>query len=71
MEYPAIYNLEELPVARNDNLASVQRNCTLKEIGGKWVPARPLGYPSLRQRLKAAWMVFTGRADAVVWPGGQ
>jgi hypothetical protein len=37
-------------------------------IGGKWYPARPLGYYSLRSRLKCAWLVFTGQADAVTWP---
>jgi hypothetical protein len=35
----------------------------------RWVPARPLGYPSLRERIKAAWLVWTGRADALIWPG--
>ena len=37
-------------------------------INGQWVPARPLGYYSFKNRLKCAWMVFTGRADALVWP---
>ena len=36
-----------------------------------WVPARPLGYASYTLRFRAAWLVFTGRADALVWPGGQ
>ena len=37
------------------------------QIDGYWVPARPLGWQSIRYRLKAAWLVFTGRADAVTW----
>lgn len=37
------------------------------EIGGRWVPARPLPFPSFLQRWRAAWMVFTGRADALKW----
>lgn len=41
------------------------------KINGKWVFARPVGYFSLRWRLKLAWMVFTGKADAFVWPEGQ
>jgi len=43
------------------------------EIGGEWVPCRPVTYMALtlRERFRAAWMVFTGKADAVVWPGGQ
>ena len=41
------------------------------QINGKWVPARPLGLGTIVSRLKLAWMVFTGKADAVVWPEGQ
>lgn len=40
-------------------------------INGLYIPARPLGFYSLRYRIKAAWIVFTGKADALVWPGGQ
>ena len=40
-------------------------------IDGEWMPARPMGYMSLRYRLKAAWLVLTGRADALIWPGNQ
>lgn len=36
---------------------------------GLWVPARPLGGCGWPWRLRAAWLVFTGRADAVTWPG--
>ncbi|ACL06207.1 hypothetical protein Dalk_4529 [Desulfatibacillum aliphaticivorans] len=36
---------------------------------GAWVPARPIGKTNLKYRLKAAWMVFAGKADVVVWPG--
>ena len=42
-------------------------------IKGKWVPARPLVWDHgcwwSRERLKDAWEVFRGRADAVKWPG--
>lgn len=38
------------------------------QINGQWVPARPLGWTGLLYRLRAAWMVFSGRADAVTWP---
>lgn len=38
---------------------------------GKYVPARGIGYATLRQRFKCAWLVFTGKADALVWPGDQ
>lgn len=36
-----------------------------------WVPARPQGLRSFKHRVLAAWEVFVGRADAVIWPGGQ
>lgn len=53
---------------------------TIKDLGSDcpktyicgygWFPARPLNYQfrSLRERIKEAWMVFRGRADAFVWP---
>jgi hypothetical protein len=41
------------------------------EINGKWVPNRPEGFASGWYRWKAAWLVFTGRADALIWPEGQ
>ncbi|WP_155253455.1 hypothetical protein [Bradyrhizobium japonicum] len=35
---------------------------------GRWVPARYYGNrTSLFERLGAAWLVFTGKADALVW----
>lgn len=39
------------------------------EINGKWQPARPRGYQSLFRRFRLAWWVFTGKADALTWPG--
>jgi hypothetical protein len=36
---------------------------------GSYVPSRPLGWASWLQRWRAAWLVFTGRADALLWPG--
>lgn len=39
--------------------------------GVNWFPARPQTTFGVRARLRATWLVFTGRADAVVWPGGQ
>lgn len=39
------------------------------ETGGRWIPARPLGYQGLFlwHRLKAAWLVFTGKCDVLSW----
>lgn len=44
-------------------------NDTQVNIHDAWVPARPLGFASLSYRLRATWLVWTGRADALVWPG--
>lgn len=40
-------------------------------LGGKklWVPARPIGWSSIKKRLSMAWDVFRGRADALYWRG--
>lgn len=59
---PNIWRLRDLFVAANGSQA---------EIEGRWVPARPLGFYGVTHRFRAAWMVFTGKADAVVWPGNQ
>jgi len=44
-----------------------QCQCGLPD--GRWVEARPMGFFSLRRRLLAAWLVLTGRADALTWTG--
>ncbi|MBN22697.1 MAG: hypothetical protein CL678_15540 [Bdellovibrionaceae bacterium] len=62
MKYPGLYTLTGL---------RTMNDCKTYCDGEGWVPARPLGYPSLRNRIRIAWMVFTGKADAIVWPGNQ
>lgn len=39
-----------------------------REINGFWHPARPNRDAPILYRIKAAWLVLTGRADAVIWP---
>lgn len=39
-------------------------------VDGKYAPARPLA-GGFDRRLRAAWLALTGKADAVIWPGGQ
>lgn len=34
---------------------------------GRIAPSRPLGLDNFPARFKAAWLVFTGKADAVTW----
>lgn len=35
-----------------------------------WFPARPLNWEcrSFSQKIKEAWLVFTGKADPFIWP---
>lgn len=40
------------------------------KINDKWVPARPVTCSRVG-RVKAAWAVLTGKADAFTWPEGQ
>ncbi len=63
MKYPGIVELK--------NVGGVSRSGESANINGKWVPARPLGFRSLRYRLRATWLVFTGQCDALRWPEGQ
>jgi hypothetical protein len=54
------------------DVCSVVRNASQLQAGlpdGRYVPARPIGWQSFGQRFRAAWLVFTGRADALTWPG--
>ena len=41
------------------------------KIDDHWVPLRPEGFRSIWHRFQAAWLVFRGEADAVIWPRGQ
>lgn len=41
--------------------------CGFKD--GTYRIARPLGWQSFHSRIRLAWMVFTGKADALVWEG--
>ena len=60
---------------KNPNLISMYGIHNLLDsqacIDGKWVPARPIGLSYFSNRIKLAWMVFTGKADALIWPIGQ
>lgn len=62
MGVPAILN------ARNFGLYAQSQT---KLDDGRWVPARPLRQHLFGIRLRAAWLVFSGRADAVRWPGQE
>ena len=42
-------------------------------INNKWVPARPINYKyrSFKKKVKEAWAVFIGKAEAFKWPENQ
>ncbi len=63
MNTPTLYTLDGLQKTINSGTSVM--------LGAARYPARPLGYWSLPERLRCTWAVFTGRADAVIWPGGQ
>jgi len=64
MKGPVIYTVDNLvEMVNNGNAYAL--------VDGDYVPARPYGFDcwSLQNRIKAAWLVFTGKADVVVWKG--
>ena len=61
---PTLYKLKEL----REIIASPKVQAKTDE---GWVPARSIGYFSIRSRIRIAWMVFVGKADAFTWPGNQ
>lgn len=58
---PSIMNVED--VLENEN--------EMQGDDGEYYPARPIGCFGVSYRFKAAWLVFVGKADAVLWPCGQ
>ena len=48
-------------------------NTCWTEVNNKWVPSRPINWTcrSFKQRVREAWAVFTGKAEAFTWPEGQ
>lgn len=57
-----IYELDEIMKGRlHDNQ---------RQIEGRYVAARPMDGPGV-QRIKAAWAVLRGEADAFHWPYTQ
>lgn len=61
MKYPGIRHADQMIASAG------QEKAGLKD--GRWVEARPLGYSSFRHRCYCAWLVFTGRADALIYEG--
>jgi len=66
--HPSIHSIMYLTDPTN---AVILREIEDKQGNKKWVPCRTEGYPSWKHRFKCAWLVFTGRADALTWPEDQ
>lgn len=62
-------------IYKYDDLLNRQRHAGMSvNIKGVWHPARPRpagGFYGFKRRVHAAWAVFTGKADAFIWPGNQ
>lgn len=56
---PNVYSADDI---KNWDVQSAGKN-------GLWTQARPMSWPgmNIQKRLSAAWMVFTGKADVLVW----
>ncbi len=63
---PNIWQLDRLLASANSNWHKAQNGSIVH-----WVPARPIGLFSLCHRLRCAWLVFTGKADIVIWADNQ
>jgi len=61
MKSPNIVNADALIATGNQVQAGLP--------DGRWVAARAHGFHSIGFRLRATWLVFTGKADALLWTG--
>ena len=60
---PSLWHLENL-------MKVVNNSPDQREIKpGVWVPGRSVGLDTVKNRFKLAWGVFTGKFDALKWPG--
>lgn len=68
MKYPNIMHVDNLERHIEENTAEISVDVPNSNKKVR-VPARPVGFPSIGQRFKAAYLVFTGKADALMWRG--
>ena len=54
-----------------NDLKHLQKLDAMTEINGKWVPARPYQYRTLKEKIIESWRVFIGKTDSVKWPENQ
>ena len=60
MKYPDIMTIHQAIALAKAMSREVEKD--------HWEPCRPEGFPSFWHRIKATWLVFTGKADALTWP---
>jgi hypothetical protein len=60
MNHPSILNAD-------DFTKTVLQNTAMLNSSKHWVALRPFGNPSILHRLKATWLVLTGKADVLTW----
>lgn len=65
---PSVHSVMYLTDPTN---TGTQREIVDAQGNSRWVPCRSEGLGTLRHRIKCAWLVFTGRADALTWPEDQ
>jgi len=44
------------------------QTCSVEVSPGRWAPARPIPSGCILRRLKDAWLVLIGKADALIYP---
>lgn len=59
---PRRINVSEL--VNNTDLVKIE---SVKNGSSYWVPARGVNHATLIGRIRLAWSVFTGKADALFW----
>jgi hypothetical protein len=57
--YPNLLFAQDLIKTQNSGITAY--------INGEWQYARPISYPTIIERIKIAWKVFTGEYDAIFW----
>ncbi len=67
MRVPSIHNADALKKYGDDTYVTVKGKDGFMKKG--WVLARPEPFGGFMSRFKLAWMVFTGKADALTWTG--
>ena len=51
----------------DDLLSKEYRPVTTADKNGRWIPARPERYRSLKATLIRLWHILTGKADVLYW----